>query len=80
MEAPSDGLLAPAVTSIEPAGKVTFVYRCMQTRLMVKGRLSLVHVSKPLITAITGIESEEVLTASRRGPQPYLYRSTQTIS
>ena len=50
---------AIAVITVEPADKISFVYNCMQTRL--RGRyngkwpISLVCVSRPLVTVITAI-------------------------
>ena len=63
---PNTRLLATVAKTIEPAGKASFVSRCMQTRLIVqnsgKGPISLVYVSKPLITAITGSEINQSAT------------------
>ena len=48
-----------AVIAVEPAGKASFVLGCIQTRLMGqyngKWPISLVYMSKPLITVITAI-------------------------
>ena len=48
-----------AVITVEPAGKASFVLGCIQTRLMGqyngKWPVSLVYMSKPLITVITAI-------------------------
>ena len=54
-------VLSIAVITVEPAGKVSFVLGCIQTRLMGqyngKWPISLVYMSKPLITVITAIDS-----------------------
>ena len=52
-----------AVITVEPAGKASFVLGCIQTRLMGqyngKWPISLVYMSKPLITVIAAIEALE---------------------
>ena len=49
-----------AVITVEPAGKASCVYSCMQTRLMdqynAKSPISLVYGSKPLVTVIRAID------------------------
>ena len=49
-----------AVITVEPADKIRFVYNCLQTRLRGqyngKWHISLVCVSRPLVTVITAIE------------------------
>ena len=58
--APSPSTVSIAVITVEPADKTSFVYSCIQTRLRGqyngKWPISLVCVSKPLITVITAIE------------------------
>ena len=58
--APLPSTVAIAVITVEPADKTSFVYSCIQTRLTGqyngKWPISLVCVSKPLITFITAIE------------------------
>ena len=53
-------MLGIAINTVEPAGQPSFLYNCMQTRLMdqYKGKwpISLVCVSKPMITEITAID------------------------
>jgi len=48
-----------AVITVEPADKISFVYNCMHTRLRGqyngKWSISLVYVSRPLVTVITAI-------------------------
>ena len=48
-----------AVITVEPADKISFVYNCMHTRLrgQYNGKcpISLVYVSRPLVTVITAI-------------------------
>ena len=57
---PSASTVSIAVITVEPADKTSFVYSCIQTRLrgqyIWKWPVSLVCVSKPLITVITAIE------------------------
>ena len=57
---PFPSTVAIAVITVEPADKTSFVYSCIQTRLRGqyngKWPISLVCVSKPLITFITAIE------------------------
>ena len=53
-----------AVITVEPAEKISFVYNCMQTRLRGqyngKWPISLVCVSRPLVTVITAIKNRSV--------------------
>ena len=55
-----------AVITVEPADKISFVYNWMQTRLRGqyngKWPISLVRVSRPLITVITAIRVSEEST------------------
>ena len=50
-----------AVITVEPAGKAPFVLGCIQTRLVGqyngKWPISLVYMSKPLVTVITAISA-----------------------
>ena len=58
-----------AVITVEPPGKSSFVLGCIQTRLMGqyngKWPISLVYMSKPLITVITAIFSLFLVTDAR---------------
>ena len=60
-----------AVITVDPASKASFVYRCMQTSLTGqyngKWAISLVYVSKPLITIITATDTPVFLV-----PHPFL--------
>ena len=61
----------PIASTIKPAGKASFVYSCMQTRLMAqyndKWPISLVCVSKPLMTATTAIATLAFLSCLGAG-------------
>ena len=75
-------------STIEPAGKASFVYSCMQTRLLAKYSdkwpISLVCVSKPLMTATTAtlllllfkVASELGILCNREVPSHYMCNFT----
>ena len=81
---PNTRLLATVAKAIEPAGKASFVSRCMQTRLIVqnsgKGPISLVYVSKPLITAITAITGSEINQSATTGSPTLSFLRSFSIS
>ena len=70
-----------AVITVEPADKLSFVYNFMQTRLMrqYNGKLpiSLVLVSRPLVTVITAVQEDATTTLTNRNMERLGHKLTQ---
>ena len=72
-----------AVITVDPADKTSFVYSCMQTRLMGQYNgnrpISLVCVSKPLITVVTAI-ADQLCSSVVHRECSYLFSRPQIIT